>query len=162
MIKVQVDKSKFEFKYLPAYADYLLKNHLEEYVKVSIRFCRALDLPMLKPLSKISEQDLIKLSIESNRVTLNSLRDSTIARHIEENLNKWIENKLGFIDRSEIAAEDLTLVYHIRRKTFSYFLYGYTQSAAVQQLVINEVDVYTSMEELLSLKVYLELQKEKS
>ncbi len=162
MVKVKVDKTKFEFKYLPAYADYLLKNHLEEYVKISIRFCREVDLPMLKPLAKMPEQDLINLSLESNRITLNALRDSTIAEHIHENLTKWVENKLGFIDRSEIAIEDLSLVYYIRRKTFSYFLYGYTQSAAVQQLIINEVDAYTSMEELISLKVYIDLQKEKA
>lgn len=160
MVKVTVDKTKFEFKYLPAYADYLLKNHLEEYVKISIRFCREVDLPMLKPLAKMPEKDLINLSIESNKITLNALRDSTIAEHIEENLTKWVENKLGFIDRSAIAIEDLSLAYYIKRKTFSYFLYGYTQSAAVQQLIINEVDAYTSQEELISLKAYIEMQKE--
>ncbi len=64
------------------------------------------------------------------------------------------------IDKNEIVAEDLILAYHIRRKLFSYFLYGYTPNAVVQQLIISEVDVYTTQEELLTLKVYLDMHKQ--
>ncbi len=162
MEKIKVNKALFKFEYLPAYADYILRNKLEEFVLIGIRFSRELDLPMLKPLAKLSEKELVAISLESNRQILTDLVNGNIGNFIENNLNAWIENKLGIIDRKEIIAEDLVLAYYIRRKLFSYFLYGYTQSAPIQQLIINEVDFYTSQEELLSLKVYIGMQKEVS
>jgi len=155
----KIDEKKFKFQYLPAYADYLLNNKLEEFVLIGIRFCRELDLPMLKPLARLSEQELVAISLDSNRQRLQRLIDGTIYELIEANLNKWIQNKLGFIDQDEITPEDLTLVYYIRRKQFSYFLYSYTQSAAIQQLIIDEVDSYTSNEELLALKAYFDIHR---
>ncbi|MBL8992993.1 MAG: hypothetical protein JNM63_06600 [Spirochaetia bacterium] len=66
---------------------------------------------------------------------------------------------MDIIDKGEVAAEDLTLGYYLRRKVFSYFLYGYTQSAPMQQLIVNEVDDFTTQEELISLKAYFEILK---
>lgn len=160
MQKFRINKKKFKFQYLPDYAAYLEQNKLEEFVTVGIRFAREEDLPMLKPLSKLSEKELVALSLESNRQILKALASGTITDFIEDNIRNWMSNKLQVIDRNEIAAEDLTLAYHIRRKLFSYFLYGYTQSAAIQQLIINEVDTYTSQEELISLKAYFAIQQE--
>jgi hypothetical protein len=163
-----LNKHKFKFQYLPDYASYLLMNHLEEFVTVGIRFCREEELPMLKPLASIPEKELVRMSIESNEKILTGLINNNIAEYIELNLNNWLENKIGhehtggkkLLDKFEIVPEDLTLSYFIRRKLFSYFLYGYTQSAAIQQLLISEVDVYTSQEELASLKIYLEIQRQ--
>lgn len=156
-----LNREVFNFKYLPQFADYLLKNKLEEFVTVGIRFAREVDLPMLKPLAKLPEKELVALSLESNKQILTALKNGTIADFIEMNISNWVDNKLGLIDKNEIAIEDLTLAFFIRRKLFSYFLYGYTQSAAVQQLIINEMDVYTSQEELISLKTYLQINKDK-
>jgi hypothetical protein len=160
MEKIKVDEKIFKFKYLPDYAGYLLKNKLEEFVTVGIRFAREVDLPMLKPLAKIPEKQLVELSLESNKQILSALVNNTVGSFIQSNLNNWMDNKLGIIDKFEIVAEDLTLAYHIRRKLFSHFLYGYTKSAPIQQSIINEIDVYTSMEELISLKAFLRLQQE--
>jgi hypothetical protein len=161
MEPIRVDGASFKFKYLPLYADYLLKNHLEEFVTVGIRFARELGLPMLKPLAKLPEKELVAISLESNKQILTALKENKIHEQIQDNLNNWVTNKLDIIDKFEIEAEDLTLAYHIRRKLFSHFLYSYTQSAPIQQSIFNEVDVYTSTEELISLKVYLAIQKTK-
>jgi hypothetical protein len=116
---------------------------------------------MLKPLAKVPEDELVKLSMESNKIILQALSENKIAPQIELNINNWIDNKIQYLDQSEVNAEDLTLAYHIRRKLFSYFLYGYTQSAPIQLSIINEVDVYSSMEELISLRAYFLIQKER-
>ncbi|HEX8516691.1 MAG TPA: hypothetical protein VF868_10865 [Bacteroidia bacterium] len=160
MEQVSIDKNTFKLRHLPEYAGYLLENKLEEFVLVGIRFARELDLPMLKPLSRIPEKELVAMSLESNKKILSALANGTVAAQIEENLNNWIGNKIKGLDRMEVVAEDLTLAYYIRRRTYSHFLYGYTQSAAIQQQVIDDVDYYTSMEELYSLKVYLGIQQE--
>ncbi|HWY10828.1 MAG TPA: hypothetical protein VN026_05870 [Bacteroidia bacterium] len=162
MEKISVNEQLFKFKYLPQFAEYILKNKLEEFVTVGIRLARELELPMMKPLAKFPENELIKLSIESTKRILKALSENNITPLIEENLNNWVTNNIQYLDKFDVAAEDLTLAYHIRRKVFYYFLYGYTQSAPIQLSIVNEVDVYSSMEELISLRVYFNLQKEKA
>jgi len=164
----KVDKPIFKFQYLPEYSLYLLNNKLEEFVTVGIRFCREIDLPMLRPLAKLSEKELVDLSMESNRQILTALYQNDVGTFIETNINNWIANKIGgldanstsHIDKTEIVAEDITLVFYIRRKLFSFFLYGYTQNTVLHMLIAGEVDIYTTQEELISLKAYLAIHKE--
>lgn len=162
MEKIHVDKQLFKFRYLPDYADYLLKNKLEEFVTIGIRFARELDLPMLKPLAKIPESELMKMSLESNKAILKALSENKVSELVELNINNWTSNNIQYLDKFEVEPEDLTLVYHIRRRLFSYFLYSYTESAPIQLSIVNEVDVYSSMEELISLRAYFLIQKEKT
>lgn len=156
----KIDTKLFTFKYLPDYAKYLLEKKLEAFCTDGIRFSREIDLPILKPLAKIPENELVKMSLESNKMLLKALSENKVADHIQMGLERWISNQLGVLDKSEIVIEDITLGSYVRRKLFSSFLYGYNQSAAVQQLIVSEVDLYTSQEELLSLKAYMQLLKE--
>jgi hypothetical protein len=155
------NRDKFNFKYLPAFAAYIMDNHLREYVTIGIRFAREEDLPIMKPLSKLTEGELVEKSLESNRQALNALVKGKVVDHIEKNLENYLNNNVGLVDKNEIDIADLTLIYFIRRKMFSYFLYGYTQNPSLQQSVTYEVDVYTSQEELLTLKAYLYLKEKK-
>ncbi|MES2568123.1 MAG: hypothetical protein V4565_14710 [Bacteroidota bacterium] len=162
-----IDKNKFVFEHLPKYAEYLLAHQLDEFVTIGIRFAREIELPLMKPLSKLPEEELVKMSLDSNKLQLQALINNTYADFIEFNLNNWVNNQLGTIkdgkgvvDKSEVLAEDLTLAFYIRRKLFSYFLYGYTQNVSIRQLIINEVDQFTTYEELASLKLFFKMQKE--
>jgi len=166
-MKFHINKENFKFEHLPKYAKYLLEHKLDEFVVIGIRFARELDLPMMKPLARIPEHELMEMSVESNKLQLNAYINNTIPDYIEMNLKNWIDNKLGnrkdgkgIIDKSEIVAEDLTLAYYIKRKLFTYFLYGYTQNVALRQSIISEMDQCTTYEELASLKVYFEILKE--
>ena len=161
MINVNVNKKNFQFIYLPDYATFLLNNKLTEFVTVGIRFCREVDLPLLKPLAKFSEEELVKLSIDSNREILTAIVTNKIADHIEANSKKWIANNLVIVDKEEISAEDLTLGFYLRRKIFGFFLDAYTKNVFLQKFIISELDVYTTQEELISLNIYLQMQRKK-
>jgi|GEM_PF-1548342 len=161
MINFTVKRELFNFNYLHDYAKYLLENRFQEFVTVGIRFSREADLPLLKPLSKFSEKELVELSLESNRLLLEAMSKNRIADHIEENSRKWISNTLQIIDKDDVAAEDLTLVFYLRRKLFAYFLDAYTKNVVLQKFIIAEVDVYTTQEELISYNIYLKMQQEK-
>jgi hypothetical protein len=161
MFELNINKDFFRFKYLPEYSAYLLKNKIEEFVTVGIRFARQYDLPMMKPLARISEKELTKMSLDSNREILQALAENNIVPFIEKNTQNWIQNKLGVIDQNDVLAEDLTLAYFIRRKTFAHFLYSYSPNPAIHQLITEEVDAYTTQEEVINLRAYLYLhQKE--
>jgi hypothetical protein len=161
MINYTVNKDIFKFKYLPDYADFLLKNKLTEFVTIGIRFCREADLPLLKPLSKFSEQELVDMSIESNRQILSALSKNEIAAHIEENVKKWESNTIEGIDKEDVISEDLTLGFFIRRKIFAYFLDTYTKNVVEQKFIIAELDIFTTQEELISYNIYIKMQQEK-
>jgi len=161
MLSVKINKESFKLTYLPDYANYLLVNKLTEFVTVGIRFSREADLPLLKPLSKYSEQELVKLGMESNRHILEALAQNKIADHIEESAKKWISNSLSIFDRDDITAEDLTLGFYLRRKIFAHFLDAYTKNVVLQKFIIAEVDTYTTQEELMAYNIYLNIQQEK-
>jgi len=161
MIEFKINKEKFKLNYLHDYAKYLLDNKLTEFVTVGIRFSREADLPLLKPLSRYSEEELVKLGLESNREILDALAQNKIADHIEASVEKWISNSLAIFDRDDITAEDLTLGFYLRRKIFTHFLDAYTKNVVLQKFIIGEVDVYTTQEELMAYSVYFKMQQEK-
>lgn len=158
---MNINSSSFKFQYLPDYAAFLLKNKLEEFVTVGIRFCREVDLPMLRPLAKMPEKELIALSTDSYREILGGLARNDIAPFIDRNIQRFISNQINdrqgqkILDRTEVVAEDIILAFYIRRKLFSFFLHSYTQNAVVHMLIASEVDYYTTQEHLLTTKAFI-------
>jgi hypothetical protein len=164
MERLQPEKAHFKFQYLPDFAKFLLENKLEEFTQVGIRFCREVDLPMLRPLSKMPEKDLIALSLDSNRELLLALSINNIAPLIEKNIDNFINNHIvdkggnKILDQSEVAAEDFILAYYLRRKTFAFFLYAYTQNTVIHTLILAELDFYTTQEQLLTSTAAMKLR----
>src|ERR1700739_844808 len=126
MLNLKVDKSKFKFQYMPDFAYFILKNKLEEFVTVGIRFCREMDLPLMRPLAKIPEKDLIAMSKDSNEELLKALAENDVTPLIEKRLELFIKNEMTnkqgqkILDRSEILAEDIILGVYLKRKIFSF------------------------------------------
>ena len=160
-----ISSADFKFQYVPEYAKFLLARKLDEFVTVGIRFCRELDLPMMRPLAKTPEKDLIELSRESNREILTALSDNNIVPSIEKNIKNFVNNTTidlngkKIIDRSDVIVEDIILAFYIRRKLFSFFLHSYTPNTVVHMLIASEVDDYTTKEQLLVSKALIDLQK---
>jgi hypothetical protein len=156
-----INTANFKFQYLPDYSSFLLNNKLDEFVTVGIRFCREMDLPMMRPLAKMPEKDLIELSRESNREILTALAKNDIVPFIEKNIRNFIMNQINdskgskLLDRSEVMVEDIILAFYIRRKLFAFFLYSYTQNAVVHMLISAELDYYTTQEHLLTVKALI-------
>ncbi len=161
MHKININAAKFKFEYLPDYARFIRDEKLEEYVHHSIRFSREEDLPLLKPLSRFSEDELVALSLESSRELLTNLINGTIAEHIRNNVSNWLQNKLEVIDKDDVAAEDLTLVFFIRRKALGCFISDYTDDRDLKKHLLAEIDSYTTQEEVVSYNAYLRMQHEK-
>ena len=158
-------KARFKFQYIPDYAGFLLKNKLEEFVTVGIRYCREMDLPMMRALSHIPEKDLVAMSMESNAEMLEALASNKVVQLFEKNLASFIKNEMvnkkgeKILDRSEIIADDIILGTYLKRKMFSFFLHSYTQNAVVHTLIMNEMDYYTTQEQLLTSHAIIEYRK---
>ncbi|MCD6019587.1 MAG: hypothetical protein K0S53_2708 [Bacteroidetes bacterium] len=154
-------KANFKFQYLPDYANFLLNNKLDEFVTVGIRFCREADLPMMRPLNKMPEADLVALSRESNKSFLSALAVNDIVPLMEERITQFVENRMldrkgkKLIDRSDILVEDIILSFYLRRKTFIYFLYTYTKNLVIHMLIVEELDYFTTHEHLATVKALM-------
>lgn len=157
----EINTAIFKFQYLPDFCKFLLTDKLDEFTVVGIRFCRELDLPMMRPLAKLSENDLIELSRESNRQILQALSNNDIVPHIMNNIQSFLSNNIidskgsKVLDNSEVVAEDIILAFYIRRKTFCFFLHAYTQNEVVHMLIAAELDSYTTQEHLLTVKAMI-------
>jgi hypothetical protein len=155
----------FKFRYIPDFSNYILNHKLEEFVTVGIRFCREVDLPMMRSLAKLSEKQLTELSLESNREMLTALADNNIGPIIKKNISNFIHNEIKdtegktLLDQSEVLAEDIILIFYLRRKLFNFFLHAYTQNAVVHMLIAAELDFYTTQEQLLTTKAIIDIRK---
>lgn len=163
---MKIQTEDFKFQYVPDYASFLLKNKLDEFVTVGIRFCRELDLPVMRPLQRIPEKDLVAMSLESNAELLTALATNNVAPLIEQRLQIFLKNEMvdkkgeKILDRSEIMADDIILGTYVKRKLFSFFLHSYTHNAVIHTLIIGEIDYYTTKEQLMTSKAIIEYRRQ--
>ena len=72
-IKTVSTLSLRNLKHLPSFAAYIIKNHLREYAERIIHVSRELNLPMLKALEALGNEQMLMISIETSKEFLNYL-----------------------------------------------------------------------------------------
>jgi hypothetical protein len=156
-IKAQPALSLQNLQYLPAYAGYLLKNHLREYAEQLLHLSRDLNLPLLKALHGMSNEQMILLSMETSKEFLTYLAHNKAEEQIEASLIRWIKNQLPVIDQKDVGAEDITLLTYIRKKTFLYFITRYSKTANDIVSLVEEIDLFLTRSETESTNTYIDL-----
>ena len=155
----QVRVEKFNFKYLHAYAQFLLDNKLEEFASKMLQLSREVNLPLLKLFQSYTEEQLIQFGIQSARDTLRFFAVNQGKELIEHSVKMWQNNEIPMISRDAIVADDITLVSFIRRKAFRDFLPFYTNDYATYTNIMEEVDHFTTTLETVSLNLLLNRQQ---
>ena len=156
-IKTASTLSLTNLKYLPSYADYLLKNHLREYAEQMIHSSRKLNLPLLKSLEGMSTEQMIQLSMEGSKEFLTYLAQNKAEEQIEASLIRWIKNQLPVIDQKDVGAEDITLLTYIRKQSLLYFIRDYSKNINEILSLIQEIDLFLSRSETESTNTYIDL-----
>lgn len=154
-------KDKLHFTYLPGYARYLKENHLEAYVKELLRACLELELPLMKVLKDMPEDQLLALSLQSHSDFLEKVAQNRLRGLLEEGLKQWEGDKMEIITREEIATEDITLGTYARKNTMLKFLPLYTADVNEVIEIIKEIDIYDTESETASVNVYMNILKER-
>ncbi|HEX8561721.1 MAG TPA: PAS domain-containing protein [Flavobacterium sp.] len=158
---ITVSPEKFKMEALPELANYILSERLDDYISTMIRLSIREELPLLKKLDKLSYQDLVKLGRTSHGEILKALASHSIHKHIENNVRKWATNNLEVIDKNEVVAEDVTLSAYIKRKALQEFIPQFTDDQNLQKQLLDEIDNYTTQEELISYNTYMKIQQER-
>ncbi len=142
------------FTYLPGFAAYIKKNQLQALVKEQLRIAREIEIPLLKYLSHLSEDELMQLLIETSTELLTFLEVNNAKGHIDLSLGRWLKNQLPQLEVGHIVPEDITLVNHMRKRAFQNFLPSYVQDQDIILKIINEIDQYSVAIQTGSFKIY--------
>ncbi len=145
----------------PDYAAYLLKSRLSEFIKVLYKTSVELDIPLLKYLSGMDDQEIIRLSTEGNIKLLTAIKTNAVPKYIEESKNNWLSNQLPIITRTDVIADDIGLINYARKKAFREFLPDYTNDPGERLKIIDEIDRFILCHESILYKTYLNIQHEK-
>ena len=152
---------KLDFKYLPAFARFLLNKHIDEFVRIQLRISREVKLPLLSALESMTEEQLIQLSTVTTAEFLTYLANNEAQKQIDSAVQKYLSDQLPGLSRDQIASEDITLFPYIRRQAFMHFLPGYTEDLREGIEIIKEIDKFLLESENASADIYIKLLKNK-
>lgn len=128
-------------KELPAFARFLLDNHLDELVREALRLSKEMEVPILRYLDK-TDEELIALSRPGYKDLLEAFIGGTTNDIITKTVAMWKSNQLPIIEKDQIVAEDISLVARVRQRTFRYFIPKYTNDAGKSLAIADEIDDY--------------------
>ena len=133
---------KLTFKLLPAFAGYIAKNRLQEYVMVQSRLARELNIPLLKYFSHFTPEEMLARGLKSSGEFLQYLVENRAAEQLAEAISKWENNRLEFIGQDQIQLDDLLLISYLRKRAFTEMLPLYTADISLMLSLIEEVDAF--------------------
>jgi PAS domain S-box-containing protein len=145
----------------PAYAEFILTNHLDKFVTYLYKLAVELDTPLLKFFEGLPEKELLKMSREGNVLFLTSIKTGAISDYIEYSRNNWLRNQLPIISREDVIVEDIALVNYARRKAFREILPSYTSDQHLMLRILDEVDRFLLSLDSSLYKTYISIQQEK-
>ncbi len=155
--------TKLQFKFLPDFAAYLLKNKLREFIKLQLDFMFNLDFPILKyyDLSTYTEEQLIELSTPSYTEFLNSVVKNTLNETLDEAIEKWTTDQLPNVSKDKLVVKDITLANYIRKQAFFSFIPSYTTNVNEVMELVKEIEDYSLEAVSHSFKIYMDVHNEK-
>ena len=149
-----------DLKHFPAFAGFLLDNHLEAYVAEQLRISREINLPLLKFYESLPPKQFTELATASSTEFLTYIIENRAQEQIDMSMQKWVLNQLPGINKNAIVAEDITLVNYIRKHVLLHFIPYYTKDILETIEIIKEIDRYTLASETISTNMYMQLLKD--
>ncbi len=154
-------KGKLVFTYLPKYAAFIRDNCLIPYIKEQVSICRTIDLPMMKFLEGITDEQLVEMGVESHRLFLTSAENNTLDEHLEESLKKWVSDQLVIMKKEDLTAEDISYAGFVRKRSLLKFLSSYTSDLNEAIAIISEIDELNVHNDIAATNVYIKLLKDR-
>jgi signal transduction histidine kinase len=158
--KEAVGEQELKFKYLPAYAEYLLNNKLEDYVRHAVKNAIEMDIPILRFFKHLTEEQMLEMSMKSTADFFNVIINNNIKEYVRESVKRWAENQLPSISRDQVVAEDITMGTYLRKQGLMYFLPLYAPRTEDALEIVREIDRYHLETESASFHAFMDIQQE--
>lgn len=152
---------KLEFKYLSSFAEFILNNELDEYVNLQLTYSMQENVPILKFLSHLTEDELFDLAKKSAIELLQSLIENTADQYIELNRKNYEENIIPYFENESVLSEDITSISLVRRKSFRKLLALYSNESEMHHNIMDELDQFLAASETASYNTMLNIHQEK-
>ena len=150
-----------DLKHIPAFAGFILKHKLRDFVNIQYAISRELELPILKFYSHLSEEALAEYGMKAATSFLNYLADNKGEQLLEEALSGWKDDKLDFVSKDQVETDDLLLISYIRKQAFTNLLPAYTDDCRLIVDVVNELDHFFVAFDLKTANTYVGLLKQR-
>jgi signal transduction histidine kinase len=154
-------QQKLQFKHLPAFADFLLKDHLRAVTAKQIDLLFEVDLPVLKRYDRsiYTRDQLIDRSIPTYTEFLRAAAANRLDPFIDQVISTWENNQLPEILRDELVTEDLTLTIHVCKKSLLFFIREYTSDVDAALELVREMDDYSMEANARAFYAYLRIHR---
>ena len=132
----------FSFTHFKSYANFLLQNHVDALAKDIVEKARQANIPLLKYLSKFSEQDIEDLAKKGivEDVLMPILQDTPFEKQKRE-LEQWKSNK-ALVSTTQVSIEDITSANNVRKLALFDFISHYDVSKEDSLMLVKEITVF--------------------
>jgi PAS domain S-box-containing protein len=149
-----------QFQEFKTFASYLLQHKLQEGAELILKTAREENLPLLKKISHLSQEQLLGITKENLQVFLeDALHDQALpkARAV---VDAWKNNLSPVVTPEQVELQDIVLVYHIRKKVLTRLLQGFTQEVSTALLIVEELDNFYQAIEQYAYEAYLNISQQ--
>ncbi|WP_207494849.1 PAS domain-containing sensor histidine kinase [Aridibaculum aurantiacum] len=150
----------YKYQHLPSFAQFILDGHLYQYSVQQLAYARQYDVPLLKFLSHYSDEELIEITITGITEILNYLAANNAAEFISISTERWLSNQLEIVGKYDITAEDLTLVPHVRGKSFKHYAFKFYNDPTQIEALLAEIDDFLMATTTTSANTYITIIKD--
>jgi PAS domain S-box-containing protein len=151
---------RLRLMYLPAFADFILREKFEEFVRIQFNLTRQMQLPMLKHFSNLSEEAMLQLYRTGISAMLTAIRSGKTAEYFSNAVNSWVNGNLQQISSHQIVSDDITIVSFVRRKAFRDLIPMYISDLTAGLHLIEEVDHFLTEFERILYNTLMSIQGE--
>lgn len=148
-------------KYLPAYAQHLLRHRLDDFVLYQMENSEEMDIPIMHFFREMSFDQRFQITKTSADEFLTYLAQNKARQQIEDSLQRWKENLLPNVQKENIAAEDITLLTYLQKKSLLHFITEYTSDLESALEIIKEIDLFLVTSQTASTNTFINLLREK-
>lgn len=144
---------------LPSFAEYILQHRLDDFVTLQLQLSEDLDIPMMRFFKDFSYEERFDFAKKAAGEFLTYLANNKAKQQIEDSLKQWKENLLPVIKKEDVAAEDITQISYLRKKSLLHFVPDYTTETEDILEIIKEIDLFLVSSENASINFYIDLLK---
>ncbi|HEX6335027.1 MAG TPA: PAS domain-containing protein, partial [Flavisolibacter sp.] len=159
--KTETRPSVHQLEYLPGLAQYILRDRLQDFVSLQMRFINEVPLPLMRFFGQLSYQEQERLVREGAEKLLGYLARNEPAAFIEESVTQWEQNQMPVLDQSDITAEDITMATYLRKKSLLHFIPDYASGVDHIVALVNEIDLFLAEAETIFTNQYISLLRNK-
>ncbi len=150
----------YKYQRLPFLAKFILDHHLNDFAAEQLQYARQYKVPLLNFFKHLTDEQLLELSRTSLKELFTDLTKNEASDHISKATQKWLTNELGIVGKHDIAAEDITLLFHVRGKSLIKYAFKFCDDEIQIQTLLAEINDFLLASITTSVNTYIDILKE--